>query len=74
MFNLTADEIAGLDAIHAEYGRKWRSVVEKDWYNGTSRTIGPVIYGLRNRVGGGCGGLDSYAKILKSRKSATNRS
>lgn len=68
MTNLTAEEIAGLDAIHAEHGRKWRGVVEKDWYNGSARTIGTVVYGLRNRVGGGYEGLDAYAKILKARK------
>lgn len=68
MTKLTQDEIAGLDAIHAAHGRKWRDVVEKDWYNGTSRNIGNAVYCLRNREHGHWRGLDAYAALLKARK------
>lgn len=63
---LEADEIAALASYAAEYGRKWKSALELDWYNARLSYCadipnrGSILHGLRNDPNFGPSGLAAY--------------
>lgn len=62
---ISQTQIDSLDAVRAEHGRKWRSIVELRWYNGTASGIGAEVYAIRNNLNQGWRALDLYMEIKK---------
>jgi hypothetical protein len=65
-YRITADELAALQSYAAEYGRKWKSALELDWYNARLSSCrdmpnrGSILHGLRNNPGFGPRGLVNF--------------
>ena len=62
---ISQTQIDALDAVRAEHGRKWRSIIELRWYNGTASGIGAEVYAIRNNLNQGWRALDLYMEIKK---------
>jgi hypothetical protein len=60
------DELAALDSYAKEYGRKWKSALELDWYNARLSSCaampnrGSILHGLRNHPDFGPRGLVAF--------------